>query len=127
MIGDFVRINVNGMDAFIAQVFGIWPDGAIMTNGVVGKYQPEHVEPVILIDDMLNQIADYYENGDFWLLKGAWFILESNSRADGGEYLAYSDDEAMWRNDYFARCRYVHELQHILRVTGHADMAGIIK
>lgn len=125
-----MRINVNGMDAFIAQVFGIWPDGAIMTNGVVGKYQPEHVEPVILTDDMLNQIAEYHDYRDFWVLKGkdGQLMLDANQMADGLTYhMLYTDDEALWRGDYFARCRYVHELQHILRVTGHADLAGIVK
>lgn len=125
MIGDFVRININDIDAFIAKVSGIWTDGAIMVNGIVSKHPPEYVEPIILTDDILNQIAEYLDYRDSWVLKGkgGQLMLDVCQRADGHYYFLYTDDEALWRGDYFACCRYVHELQHVLRVTGHGDLA----
>lgn len=126
MIGDWVEVTLKGeaMPVLVSSVNSAFM--SYTTDGENGHIAHSgEMNPIPVTDKVLSQIAEYNEDYGFWALDFYYIKL---SDIEGGKLLRiYSDDNALDYGLPFAFCKYVHELQHLLRVIGKAKLADKIR
>lgn len=133
MIGDWVRVNRDGLcikKDTIVQVRGIDGDDKIEEKGLFGAAhcRPldedqfdggiwlDYLDPIPLTPEILKK------NGfSFPMLESWWRVVDCNPTiylAEHNESWWLYQDDYLDSRQYFAKIKYVHELQHALRLCG---------
>lgn len=117
MIGDFVYCEPEGKVIQVTEVRG---DAVQFHKRSALTAFEDELRPIPLTGEILGKNAEYYDN----VLGRKWLFLKS------GQYLF---QVFRWENDdlyEICNCieiRYVHELQHVLRLCGEYELADNLK
>lgn len=118
MIGDYLRYKSSKR---IIQIESVWDDGVNYDycQGELDWIEEEKIEPIPLTKVMLEANGLHYTST--W---GAWMYVAPNRK-----FIMVIDDkeEGFGIHSTKIRFKYVHELQHALRLCGLKDLADNFK
>ena len=116
MIGDWVYIPHNGKAPHYGKVTALLPSGAIETE-INGSFAlSSSVEPIPLTREILEKNGFSFPKWESW-----WRVVDCNPTiylAEHNESWWLYQDDYLDSRQYFAKIKYVHELQHAFRLCG---------